>query len=142
MMSFQPKVGNRNAQRSFAEVPSVHTGRSMFNRSFTVKDTLEFDDLVPLFVDEIVPGDSINLNVKAFARLATQDKPLMDRMHIDFFFFFCPMRLLWSNWEKFCGAQDDPGDSIAFTIPTITINDGNGYQVGSLYDKMGLPPRS
>ena len=111
----------------------------MFNRSHAVKDTFDFDYLNPVFIDEILPGDSINLKVDAFARLATQVKPAMDNMYVDFFFFFVPNRLVWDNWEKFNGAQTDPGDSTSFTIPTITINTGSGFTVGSLYDKFGIP---
>ena len=133
------KLGNRHSQHSFAQVPSMNMQRSKFNRSFAVKDTLDFDELVPIFVDEMLPGDTVNLNVKSFARLATQVVPLMDNMYIDYFFFFVPNRLVWNNWEKFNGAQDDPGDSIDYLIPTITINDGSGFQVGSLYDHMGIP---
>jgi hypothetical protein len=113
--------------------------RSRFDRSFAVKDTFDFDYLVPIMCDEILPGDTVNLNVKTFARLATQVVPVMDNMYIDYFFFFVPNRLVWSNWEKFNGAQDDPGDSTDYLVPTITVDDGDGFQVGSIYDKLGLP---
>ena len=63
----------------------------------------------------------------------------MDNMYIDYFFFFVPTRLVWNNWHKFNGAQDDPGDSTDFSVPTITINTGSGFQVGDIYDKFGLP---
>ena len=132
-------IGNRHSQHSFAKVPSVNQARSRFDRSFAIKDTFDFDELVPIFCDEILPGDTVNLNVKSFARLATQVVPVMDNMYIDYFFFFVPNRLVWTNWERFNGAQDDPADSVDFNIPTITINDGNGWQVGSIYDKFGLP---
>lgn len=132
-------LGNRHSQHSFAQIPSVHTARSKFNRSFGVKDTFDFDYLTPIFCDEILPGDTVNLNLKSFARLATQEVPVLDNMYIDYFFFFVPNRLVWSNWEKFNGAQDDPGDSIDYTVPTITINTGSGFTVGSVYDKFGLP---
>ena len=138
-MMNQPTIGNRDSQHSFAKIPSANIARSVFNRSFAVKDTFNFDELIPIFVDEVLPGDTINLNVKSFARLATQAKPLLDNMYIDYFFFFVPNRLLWDNWEKFNGAQTDPGDSTDFTIPTITINTGSGFAVGSIYDHMGIP---
>ena len=116
----QPKIGNRHSQHSFAQVPSVHTTRSRFDRSFAVKDTLDFDQLVPIFVDEILPGDTVNLNLQSFARLATQVKPVMDNMYMDYFFFFVPNRLVWNNWERFNGAQDDPDDSVDFAVPSMT----------------------
>lgn len=132
-------LGNRYSQHSFAQVPDVNIVRSKFDRSFTVKDTMDFDYLNPIFVDEILPGDTCNLTLNTFARLATQKVPIMDNLYIDYFFFFVPNRLVWTNWEKFNGAQDDPGDSTDFTIPVVQINTGTGAQVGSIYDKMGIP---
>lgn len=132
-------LGSRYSQHSFAQIPQVNTPRSQFNRSFSVKDTYDFDYLNPLFCDEVLPGDTINLSVKSFARLATQVVPLLDNMYIDYFFFFVPCRLVWNNWEKFNGAQDNPADSVSYLVPTITINTGAGFPVGSIYDKFGLP---
>ena len=87
-------LGNRHSQHSFAQIPNVHTTRSKFDRSFAAKDTFDFDYLIPIMVDEVLPGDTVNLNVKTFARLATQVVPVMDNMKLDFFFFFVPNRLL------------------------------------------------
>ena len=132
-------LGDRYSQHSFAQIPSVNMARSQFNRSFAIKDTFDFDYLIPIFCDEIIPGDSINLNVKSFARLATQVVPLMDNMYIDYFFFFVPSRLVWDNWERFNGAQTDPADTTDYMIPTATINTAAGFQVGEIFDKFGLP---
>lgn len=132
-------LGNRHSQHSFAQIPAVNMARSQFDRSFTVKDTFDFDYLVPIFVDEIIPGDTANVTLNTFARLATQKVPIMDNMMIDFFFFFVPNRLVWENWERFNGAQDDPGDSTDFVIPTITTTAVTGEAVGSIYDKLGIP---
>lgn len=132
-------LGNRYSQHSFAQIPDVQMARSQFDRSFTIKDTFDFDYLVPIFVDEILPGDTANVTCNTFARLATQIKPVMDNMFIDFFFFFVPNRLLWVNWEKFCGSQDDPGDSISFTVPALDQFSAGAPDVGTIYDKMGLP---
>ena len=87
------KLGSRHNQHSFAQIPSVHTTRSKFNRSFGSKDTFKFDDLTPIFIDEILPGDTINMNTKTFIRLATQVVPVMDRMMLDFYFSFVPCRV-------------------------------------------------
>jgi len=132
-------LGNRNSQHSFAQIPDVNMARSQFNRSFAIKDTFDFDYLIPIFVDEIIPGDTCNVNVNSFARLATQQVPVLDNMYIDYFFFFVPARLVWDNWEKFNGAQDNPDDTTDYEIPTLTINDGSGFQVGTIFDKFGLP---
>lgn len=130
-------LGNRYNQHSFAQIPDVRIPRSKFDRSYAVKDTMDFDYLVPVHVDEVIPGDTHNLTVNCFARLATQLVPIMDNMYIDWFFFFVPNRLVWENWEKFNGAQDNPGDSTSFTIPIMTP--GAAFTVGSIFDKMGLP---
>jgi len=130
-------LGNRAAAHSFAKVPDVKMARSQFDRSHTRKDTFNFDLLTPCFVDEILPGDTINLQVATFMRLATQKVPIMDNMMVDFFFFFVPNRLVWDNWEKFQGAQENPNDSIDYTIPVMNNVNSNLY--GSIWDKFGLP---
>lgn len=132
-------LGNRNSQHSFAQIPQVGMARSQFDRSFTIKDTFNFDYLVPIFVDEILPGDTCNVRLNSFARLATQLVPIMDNMYIDYFFFFVPNRLLWNNWEKFNGAQDNPGDSTSFILPALDAFPAGGPEVDTIYDKMGLP---
>lgn len=130
---------NRQSQHSFAKMPQVNMARSLFNRSHTVKDTYDFDQLVPIYVDEVLPGDTINLNLSTFQRLATQKVPILDNLYIDFFFFFVPNRLVWENWERFNGAQDNPGDSIDYIIPTTTTPPITGAVVGTIFDKMGIP---
>lgn len=132
------QLGNRYSQHSFAQVPSVNMARSVFDRSHTIKDTMTFDELQPIFVDEILPGDTVNLTMSAFARLATQKVPIMDNMYIDFFFFFVPNRLVWTNWERFNGAQDNPADSTSYILPQCTLTPATAV-VGSIFDKMGLP---
>lgn len=132
-------LGNRFSQHSFAQIPNVNMARSKFDRSYTAKDTIQFDSLTPLFVEEVLPGDTINLNVASFCRLAPQFKPIMDNMYLDYFFFFVPNRLVWSHWENFNGAKDNPSDSIDYTIPTMTAPAVTGFDVGSIQDHMGLP---
>lgn len=132
-------LGNRASQHSFATQPDVRIQRSQFDRSFALKDTFDFDYLTPIFLDEILPGDTCNVNMTTFARLATQKVPIMDNIMIDYFFFFVPNRLLWNNWEKFNGAQDNPGDSISYILPSLDAFPAGGPEVGTIYDKMGLP---
>ena len=126
-------------KHSFSEVPRANIPRSSFNRSHGYKTTFDADVLIPVLVDDIIPGDTFNVNMNFFARLTSPTVlPLMDNMYLESFFFFVPYRLVWDNWEKFCGAQDDPGDSIAFTIPVVT---GANSQTGeaTLWDYFGLP---
>lgn len=139
-------LGNRMAQHQLAQRPDVRRPRSTFDRSFPLKTTFDFDYLVPVYREEIIPGDTINLSVNAFARLTTQIVPIMDNLMIDFFFFFTPNRLVWENWEKFCGAQTDPGDSTDYICPQMTFGAGAppvqpAGATGNLgfYDQMGCP---
>lgn len=130
----------------FSNVPSVKVPRAQFDRSHGHKTTFDSGYLVPIFLDEALPGDTFNLRLKAFARMATPVFPVMDNLHMDFFFFAVPNRLLWDNWEKFCGAQDDPGDSIAYTIPAVgtatTADMTTGTAERLLANYLGLPYKS
>ena len=122
----------------FGTTPSVTIARSKFDRSHTYKTTFDAGYLVPVLVDEVLPGDTFNVRANFFARLSTPLKPILDNMYLDSFFFFVPNRLLWTNWEKFNGAQTNPGDSTSFTIPTVPIAAG-GAPVGTLHDYFGIP---
>lgn len=105
----------------FSMVPSVQIERSVFDRSHGHKLTFESGFLIPVLVDEVLPGDTVTCRMHGFCRLATPIKPFMDNMYLDSFFFFIPYRLVWANWVKFMGEQNNPGDSIAFTIPSVTV---------------------
>ena len=125
-------------QHSFAEVPRARIPRSSFNRSHGYKTTFDADYLVPVYVDDVVPGDTFNLNMNFFARLTSPTVlPIMDNMYLESFFFFVPYRLVWENFEKFHGAQTDPGDSIDYTIPVCTT--GLTVHTGDVSDYFGLP---
>ena len=121
----------------FAMIPKADIPRSSFRRQQSHKTTFDGGFLVPVFVDEVLPGDTHQLKMTAFARMATPIFPLMDNLYLDSFFFFVPNRLVWSNWVKFMGEQDNPGDSISFTVP-IANSPGTGYPIGSLQDYFGL----
>jgi len=122
----------------FTMVPKADIPRSSFDCQSTHKTTFDSGYLVPVYVDEVLPGDTFNLKMTAFARLATPLFPIMDNMTLDSFFFFVPNRLIWSNWQKFMGQQQNPGDSISYVVPHTTSPVG-GYAIGSLQDYMGLP---
>jgi hypothetical protein len=122
----------------FAMIPHAEIPRASFDRQFTHKTTFDAGYLVPVYVDEVLPGDTFNLKMTGFARLATPLFPVMDNMYLDSFFFFVPNRLIWSNWQKFMGQQDNPGDSTSYVVPQ-QVSPGGGYAVGSLQDYMGLP---
>lgn len=129
-------------QKSFAKIPAPNLQRSVFNRSRGWKGTFNGGDLIPFYVDEILPGDTVNLKAQIFARLQTLKFPIMDNVHVDMFWFFAPNRILWNNWQKFQGEQVDPGDSIDFEVPVLgEIEPGAGlsFSVGDLADYFGIP---
>lgn len=122
---------------SFAKTPTVNIPRSTFDRSHGHKTTFDGDLLIPFFIDEALPGDTLSLNTTCFARMATPVYPVMDNIYLDTFFFSIPMRQVWDSWRKFCGEQEDPGDSISYTIPTYTNASTN--VTGTLSDYFGIP---
>ena len=122
----------------FTMIPKADIPRSSFDCQSTHKTTFDAGYLVPVYVDEMLPGDTFRLNMTAFARLATPLYPIMDNMHLDSFFFFVPNRLIWNNWQKFMGQQANPSSSISFVVPQ-QVSPAGGYAIGSLQDYMGLP---
>nr|QXN72832.1 MAG: major capsid protein [Microvirus sp.] len=112
--------------------------RSRFSGSWTRKTTFDAGLLVPILVDEVLPGDHLSYDVTAYVRMATPLFPLFDNQRIDSFFFFVPNRLVWDNWAKFMGEQEEPGDSVAYTIPQLVSPPG-GFPAHSLADHFGLP---
>jgi len=119
-------------------VPRSDVPRSSFKVSRTHKTTFNAGYLVPVFCEEVLPGDSFSVRMTAFARLATPIFPIMDNVYLDTFFFFVPNRLVWSNWVKFMGEQDSPSDSISYVVPQL-VSPAGGFAVGSVFDYFGLP---
>jgi len=132
------KVNNMKSVMShdFSRAPSINAPRSSFDRSFGHKTTFDAGLLIPFYVDDVIPGDTFNLNSTIFARLNTPAFPVMDNMYLDTHFFFVPTRLIWDNARKFYGEQQDPGDSIDYTIPTMNFG---AVPEGSVGDYFGLP---
>lgn len=126
-------------QHNFAMVPGVRTTRTRINMSSAWHGTFDAGWLVPWYVQEIIPGDTLDLKPTHFCRLATPIKPIMDNLWLDFHFFFVPNRLVWTNWVKLQGERDNPDDTIDYTVPEMTAPASTGYTVGSIYDSMGLP---
>ena len=126
-------------KHNFSMVPKADIPRSAFNRSHGFKTTFDSGYLVPILVDEALPGDTFNLRMSAFARMATPITPFMDNLYCDTFFFAVPVRLVWDNWQKFNGEQEDPGDSTDYLVPQMVSPASTGHAVGSLSDYMGIP---
>lgn len=122
----------------FSQVPRAQIPRSSFDRSHGHKTTFDSGYLVPIFADEALPGDTFSVNMTGFARLATPLHPFMDNVFFNTFFFAVPLRLLWTNWEKFNGEQTDPGDSTDFLVPQVTAP-AAGWASGTIADYLGLP---
>lgn len=126
-------------QHQFSQIPKAEIPRSVFNRTHAYKTTFDSGYLIPFYVDEALPGDTFNLNATIFARLATPIVPFMDNLYCDTFYFAVPLRLVWSNFQKFMGEQANPDDSIDFLTPQIVAPASVGWAPHSLSDYFGLP---
>lgn len=145
-MSISPKWSNVRADRghSFASAPQANIKRSVFNRSHGLKTAFDSGYLVPIYADEVLPGDTFNMRASLFGRLSTPIVPIIDNIYLDTFFFFVPYRLIWTNFKKMMGEQDNPGDSISYAAPTFSIVSGdfapgNKVTTSTLSDYLGIP---
>lgn len=123
----------------FSKVPGANIPRSSFQRDFGYKTAIDFDYLYPIMCEECVPGDTLNVNMHAIARLATPIYPIMDNMYLDTFFFSIPYRLVWENFRRFMGEQDNPDDTVDYLIPQTVAPEG-GHLEDSIFDYMDIPP--
>lgn len=136
-----PSIMNHN----FSQIPQASLQRSSFDRSFGHKTTMDSGYLVPVCLQEILPGDTISMDATFFARISTMLYPPMDNIFFDTFWFFVPNRIVWENWQKFCGERDpDPDSSIDYEIPFIQMGNDPTYEFDpfSLGDYFGLPTNS
>jgi len=124
-------------KHQFSQVPKAEIPRSSFDRSHGYKTTFDSGLLVPILVDEALPGDTFNLKLTALARMATPIFPIMDNIYMDTFFFAVPYRLVWDNWQRFNGETINPGSSTDFVVPQIIS--AAGVLEDSIYDYMGIP---
>lgn len=122
-------------KHQFSQVPKVQTPRSVFNRTHSHKTTFDGGKLIPFYVDEVLPGDTFNVNSNLFGRLATPIVPVMDNIYLDTHYFFVPNRLVWDNFKRFMGEQDNPTDSTDYLVPQLTAT----HTEGSVGDYFGLP---
>ena len=120
----------------FSMVPRANIPRSRFDRSSVLKTTFDENGLVPVFVDEVLPGDTFKMRANFFCRLQTLFRPVMDQLYLESFWFFVPYRLVWKHWPNFMGEQVYPDDTTDYVIPTVKkINAANQ----TLWDYFGLP---
>lgn len=139
MSKYGHKVpSNAKSQHNFSQIPSADIQRSVFNRSSGYKTTFDAGYLIPVFLDEALPGDTFHLKTSILARLSTPVVPFMDNLRLDIQYFSVPYRLVWDHWQEFNGEQKNPGDSTDFLIPQIKAPEG-GFPVNSLADYFGVP---
>lgn len=136
---FDLPTRNLVSQQNASLIQRAPVPRSRFTGSWTRKTAFNAGDLVPIMVDEILPGDHMTYDLTAYVRMATPLFPLFDVQEIQTFFFFVPARLVWDNWTKMMGEQGDAGASIAYTVPVVTLAAAQLNVVNTLYDHMGLP---
>lgn len=126
------------AQRAFANNPTPRIGRSALNRTSQHSTTFEAGSLIPVWVDEILPGDTITMQATHLTRLATPLHPIMDNLYLDWHWFYVPNRLVWDHWANFLGERKTPTDTTEYVIPTLTAAP-SGFASGSIMDYLGLP---
>ena len=128
-------------KHDFAAIPKANISRSSFNRNHGVKTTFDAGYLVPVFVDEALPGDTFNMRATLFGRLATPLHPFMDNLRLTCFWFAVPKRLVWDNWVKMMGEQDKPGDSTDYLVPQQIADGTTGHGELSVADYFGIPTK-
>lgn len=131
---------NRETMEHFSNLPKIDHRRSKFNMSHSIKTTFNTGDIVPIFCDaDILPADTVEMDMAEIIRMATPIYPVMDNMVMDLYWFFIPHRIVWDHWVNFWGENDDPWiQDTEYQIPQITIPEG-GYTEGTIADYMGIP---
>lgn len=132
---------NRNSEQHYNQVPHAEIRRSRFKRDFSLLTTINEGDLVPIYVDEVLPGDTFKIDVNGLVRMATPLYPVMDNCNMDVFFFFVPCRLLWEHFVNMMGQNDRSfwAEDTEYTTPTVEDHGGKGWKQGTLADYMGIP---
>ena len=133
---------NRNSEYKFAQNPQVGVSRSRFQRNSDNKTTFNAGDLIPIYLDEVLPGDTHQIDVACVMRMATPIFPVMDNAYCDFYFFFVPDRLLWEHWKEFMGENKETAwtPKTEYSVPQVTAPKG-GWEEGTLADYLGLPTK-
>lgn len=140
---------NRNNERHFNSVPQTHVSRTRFKRDQNILTTFDAGRLIPFYVDEVLPGDTFSVDTAAIIRMTTPKYPVMDDAYIDFYYFYCPNRILWTNFKRFMGEADDTPwmPTKTYEVPKIKIlgNPNNEADKGpkeqSILDYMGVPTK-
>ena len=131
---------SRNAQSRFSLVPSVNISRSRFDRNSSVKLTFNVGDVVPFYVDEVLPGDTFSVDTSKVVRMQTLLTPMMDNIYLDTYWFYVPNRLCWNHWKEFMGENNESAwiPEVEYSVPQLTAPKG-GWSIGTIADYMGVP---
>lgn len=137
---------NRNNERHFNQIPQMKASRTRFNRDQTILTTFDAGKLIPFYVDEVLPGDTFGVDTAAIIRMTTPKYPVMDDSFIDFYYFFCPNRILWDSFKHFMGEVEETPwmPTKAYSVPQIKINGTNAKPAPderSILDYMGVPTK-
>lgn len=132
---------NRNTESHFSELPRVDISRSTFDRSHSVKLSFNVGDLIPFYVDEVLPGDSFHVRTSKVIRMQSLITPIMDNIYLDTYFFFVPNRLTWEHWRQFNGENTESAwlPTTEYQVPQITSPAETGWSIGTLADYFGIP---
>lgn len=132
---------NRNVESHFSQLPHANISRSQFDRSHTVKTTFNVGDVIPFYVDEVLPGDTFDIKTSKVVRMPSLITPPMDNIYLDTYFFFVPNRLVWDHWREFNGENTQSAwlPTVEYEVPQLTSPDSTGWTVGTLADYMGIP---
>lgn len=132
---------NRNSEQHYNQVPHAEIRRSRFKRDFSLLTTINEGDLVPIYVDEVLPGDTFKIDLNGLVRMSTPLYPVMDNCNMDIFFFFVPSRLLWNHFVNMMGQNDSSfwAETVEYTTPKAKAPPTTGWEVGSIADYMGIP---
>lgn len=137
---------NRNNERHFNQIPEMKASRTRFNRDQTILTTFDSGKLIPFYVDEVLPGDTFNVDTSAIIRMTTPKYPVFDDAFIDFYYFYCPNRILWNDFKQFMGEVESVPwmPTKSYKVPQININ-GSGTAAypyeASILDYMGVPTK-
>lgn len=132
---------SRNAESRFSQLPHADISRSKFDRSHSVKLSFNVGDLIPFYVDEVLPGDSFSLATTKVLRMPSLITPIMDNIYLDTYYFFVPNRLVWNHWREFNGENTQSAwlPTTEYEVPQITSPATTGWNIGTIADYMGIP---
>ena len=137
---------NRNNEQHFSQIPKMKASRTRFNRDQTILTTFDAGKLIPFYVDEVLPGDTFNVDTSAIIRMTTPKYPVMDDAFIDFYYFYCPNRILWDSFKQFMGEVEETPwmPTKEYEVPQIQINGVKNVPMPAeetILDYMGVPTK-